>query len=63
MILLQLRPLLLICFMEVASSYKFRSVRFSHVHRKGNVLAHILAKQALCIDDFIAWIEENSYSI
>ena len=43
----------------LASSYKFHCIRFSHVRKKDNVPAHILAKQALCIDDFIAWIEES----
>lgn len=43
----------------LASSYKFHCIRFSHVRKKDIVPAHILAKQALCIDDFIAWIEES----
>ena len=43
----------------LASSYEFRCARFSHVRKKDNVPSCILAKQALCIDDFIAWIEDN----
>ena len=37
----------------------FRSVRYSHIRRQGNVLAHILAKHASGITDYIAWIEED----
>lgn len=43
-----------------AASYEFRSVKFFHVRRKGNVVAHIIAKQALCVDDFFVWIEEST---
>ena len=35
-----------------AASYELRRVKFSHLRRKHNVPAHILAKQAICIDDF-----------
>ncbi|XP_065616449.1 uncharacterized protein LOC136061925 [Quercus suber] len=34
-------------------------VDFSHIRRQGNKPAHLLAKHALSIVDFIAWIEEN----
>ncbi|XP_075670222.1 uncharacterized protein LOC142639988 [Castanea sativa] len=37
---------------------EFRKVSFSHVKRQGNRPAHILAKQALGLADFSAWIEE-----
>jgi len=39
----------------------FRRLEFSHVKRKGNRLAHLLAKYAGGIDDFIVWMEENPY--
>ena len=35
------------------------NVQFSHVKRKGNTLAHLLAKHACGIVDFLVWIEEN----
>ena len=38
---------------------KFRLIKFSHVKRKGNRLAHLLAKYAVGIDDFLVWMEEN----
>ena len=37
----------------------FRRIEFSHVIRKGNRPAHLLAKYAVGIDDFIVWMEEN----
>ena len=37
----------------------FRRVKFSHVRRQGNRLAHLLAKHAQSISDFSSWIEEN----
>ena len=37
----------------------FRRLEFSHVKRKGNRPAHLLAKYAGGIDDFIVWMEEN----
>ena len=36
-----------------------RGVEFSHTRRQCNRLAHLLAKQASGISDFIAWLEEN----
>ena len=38
---------------------EFRRIEFSHVKRKGNRLAHLLAKYAVGIDDFLVWMEEN----
>ena len=40
-------------------SMGFNRVEFSHVKRQGNRPAHVLAKHALGIADFIAWIEET----
>ena len=37
----------------------FRRLEFSHVKRKGNRPAHLLAKYVGGIDDFIVWMEEN----
>ena len=37
----------------------FRSIGYSHVRRQGNLLAHILAKHASSIADYVTWIEEN----
>nr|XP_023916886.1 uncharacterized protein LOC112028429 [Quercus suber] len=37
----------------------FRTVGFSHVRRQGNVPAHLLAKHASSIDDYVFWIEED----
>ena len=36
-------------------------VEFSHLRRQDNRLVHLLAKHALDIVDFIAWIEKNPY--
>ena len=38
---------------------EFRRVMFSHVKRKGNKLAHLLAKHTGGVDDFITWVEET----
>ena len=38
-----------------------RYVRFSHVHKKGNKLTHLLAKNVVGIVDYLVWMEENSY--
>ena len=38
---------------------EFRSIEYSHVRRQGNVPAHILAKNASSINDYVAWIEEE----
>ena len=38
---------------------EFRAIMFSHVRRKGNRPAHLLAKHACTVDDFITWIEET----
>ena len=37
----------------------FRQVDFSHIRRQGNKPAHLLAKHAKCIVDYVAWIEET----
>ncbi|KAL0011877.1 hypothetical protein SO802_006985, partial [Lithocarpus litseifolius] len=37
----------------------FRKIEFSHVRRQGNKVAHLLAKHAIDVSDFIAWIEET----
>lgn len=42
-------------------SKAFRRVKFSHVKRQGNRPIHALAKHALCIINFVAWIEEIPY--
>ena len=39
---------------------EFRNIEFSHVRRKGNVPAHLLANNASNVADFISWIEEDS---
>ena len=38
---------------------EFRWIKFSHVKRKDNRLAHLLAKYAVGIYDFLVWMEEN----
>ena len=37
----------------------FRSIAFSHVRRQRNEPAHLLAKYASSVADFISWIEED----
>ena len=37
----------------------FYKIEFSHVRRQGNKAAHLLAKHAIGVSDFIAWIEET----
>ena len=44
-------------------SREFRSVGYSHVRRQGNLPAHILAKYASSINNYVAWIEEDSCCI
>ena len=46
---------------SLSSSHDFCEVEFSRVHQLGNRPAHLLAKHALSIDDFSAWIEESPY--
>ena len=36
-----------------------RKVLFSHVCRQGKIPAHLLAKHAISIVDFMVWMEEN----
>ncbi|KAL0011222.1 hypothetical protein SO802_006330 [Lithocarpus litseifolius] len=43
----------------LVASLEFRNVHFSHVRWQGNRPAHLLAKFALGIYDYLAWIEEN----
>ena len=38
---------------------EFRWIEFSHVRRKGNRPAHLLAKYVVGIGDFLVWMEEN----
>ena len=38
---------------------EFCAIMFSYVKRKGNKPAHLLAKHACGVDDFITWIEET----
>ena len=42
----------------LAESNEFRNVSFSHVRQQGNRPGHLLAKQALGLIDFYAWMEE-----
>ena len=42
----------------LAKSNEFRNVSFSHVRQQGKRPAHLLAKQALGLIDFCAWMEE-----
>ena len=44
-------------------SKEFSNVEFSHVRRQGNMSAHILAKNASSINDYVAWIEKYPYCI
>ena len=39
----------------------FRSFSISHVGRKGNEVAHLLAKHAQDVEQFVTWIEESPY--
>ena len=42
----------------LAECNEFRNVSFSHVRQQGKRPAHLLAKQALDLIDFCAWMEE-----
>ena len=44
-----------------SSNLDVRKVLFSHVCRNGNKPAHVLAKHAICIGDFVVWMDENPY--
>ena len=39
----------------------FHRFEFSHTHRQGNKPAHILAKHAKGIVDYVAWLEETPF--
>ncbi|XP_030943841.1 uncharacterized protein LOC115968561 [Quercus lobata] len=43
------------------TSFEFRNVLFSHVHRNSNISTHQLAKHALSIFDFSVWIKESPF--
>ena len=43
----------------LVTSFEFRNVLFSHVHRNDNVPAHQLVKHALGNLDFSIWIEDS----
>ena len=47
----------------IATTYGSQCVNFSHLQWQSNRLAHLLAKNALGIDDYVAWIEESLYSL
>ena len=47
----------------IATTYGSQCVNFSHLQRQSNRPAHLLAKNALSIDDYVAWIEESPYSL
>ena len=36
----------------------FNQLLYSHVKREGNKIAHKLAKHALCISNFLVWMED-----
>ena len=44
-----------------SSCHDVRKVLFSHVCRQGNKPAHLLAKHAISIVDFVVWMEKNPY--
>ena len=48
-----------IVFGILDSCQEVRYVRFSHVRRKGNRPAHLLAKYVVGIVNYFVWMEEN----
>ena len=38
----------------------FNELRYSHVKREGNKVAHNLARYVSCILDFVMWMEDGS---
>jgi len=45
----------------IATTYGSQCVNFSHLQWQGNRPTHLLAKNALGIDDYVAWIEESPF--
>ena len=43
---------------SLSQLYGFRDVKFSHVGRSGNKVAHTLAQFAKSVQDYYAWVEE-----
>ena len=50
---------MLIIYGIQSSCHGVRKVLFSHVCRQGKIPAHLLAKHAISIVDFMVWMEEN----
>ena len=36
----------------------FNELHYSHVKREGNIVAHKLARHAICVLDFTVWMED-----
>ena len=51
----------LVVYRILDSCHEVRNVRLSHMQRKGNKPAHLLAKHALVIVEFffLVWMEKN----
>ena len=47
----------------IAATSGSQCVNFSHLQQQGNRPAHLLARNALGMDDYVAWIEESPYSL
>ena len=43
----------------LAERNEFKNVSFSHIKRRGNRPAHLLAKQAFGLIDYCAWMEKS----
>ena len=48
-----------LAYSSISVAHSFRSVNFAHIGRKGNRLAHLLARHVLGITDFSVWVEET----
>ena len=48
---------------SLSQLYGFRDVKFSHVGRSGNKVAHTLAQFAKSVQDYYAWVEETPVCI